>query len=90
MALRHPRRQLARLGPKREPCDRALIVCEERLERAKVHATRALADAKDTDELDPSTEVHELVKYLQSLESESGTNTGHRSRNRIEHRDLSA
>ena len=62
----------------------------ERLERAKAHATQALTDAKDTGELDPSTEVHELVKYLQSLKSESGTNNERRSRNKRGHRDLSA
>lgn len=40
---------------------------EDRLEHAKVRAARALADAKATGELNPSTEVHELVDYLQSL-----------------------
>ena len=63
---------------------------EERLERAKAHAARTLADAKVTGEFNPSTEVHELVKYLQSLKSESGTNNVRRSRNKIGHRDLSA
>ena len=40
---------------------------EDRLERAKVHAARALVDAKATGEFHPSTEVHELVEHLQSL-----------------------
>ena len=52
---------------------------EERLERAKAHAARALADAKATGEFDPSTEVHELVDYLQSLKPENSTDNGRRS-----------
>ena len=37
------------------------------LEQAKSNAARALTDAKKTKELNPSTEVHLLVEYLQSL-----------------------
>ena len=44
---------------------------EDRLEEAKAHAVRALADAEATNELNPSTEVHALVDYLQSLDSQS-------------------
>ena len=40
---------------------------ENRLERAKADAARALADAEATDELNPSTEIHELVGCLQLL-----------------------
>ncbi len=40
---------------------------DDRLEHAKDHAARALTDAKATNEPNPSTEVHELVDYLQSL-----------------------
>ena len=42
---------------------------EDRLESALVSATRALADAEATGEFNPSTEVHELIDYLQSLKS---------------------
>ena len=35
----------------------------------KVHAVRALADAKATADFNPSTEVHELIDYMQSLKS---------------------
>ena len=52
---------------------------EERLERAKAHAARAWADAKATSELNPSTEVHQLVDYLQSLKPENSTDNGQRS-----------
>ena len=37
------------------------------LESAKRHAERAARDAAQTEEPNPSTEVHELVTYLQSL-----------------------
>ena len=40
---------------------------EDRLDAAKVRATRALADARATGAFNPSTEVHKLVHYLQSL-----------------------
>ena len=43
---------------------------EDRLEAAKVHATRALNDAWATGAFNPSTEVHKLVQYLQSLTPE--------------------
>ena len=43
---------------------------EDRLEEAKARAARALNDARATGALNPSTEVHELVKYLQSLKPE--------------------
>ena len=42
-------------------------VLESRLETAKVGALRAIKEAQETEELNPSTEVHELVSYLQSL-----------------------
>ncbi len=42
---------------------------EDRLESALGHAARTLTDAKATGELNPSTEVHELVRYLMSLKS---------------------
>jgi len=38
-----------------------------RLEEAKKKAARTLKDAKDTGEYDPSTEIHELVDYLQNM-----------------------
>ena len=38
-----------------------------RLERAKERARRAIRDATDTGDCNPSTEVHELVDYLQRL-----------------------
>ena len=38
-----------------------------RLEQAKTHARKAMEDAKEVDEPNPSTEVHELVDYLQKL-----------------------
>ena len=44
---------------------------EDRLEEAKAHAVRALADAEATNEFNPSTEIHALVDYLQSLDSQS-------------------
>lgn len=44
---------------------------EDRLEDAKRSAERAIADAKTTGEPNPSTEVHELVGYLQSTKGES-------------------
>ena len=43
---------------------------EDRLGTAKDHAARTLADAQATGEPNPSTEVHELIEYLQSLKSE--------------------
>ena len=43
---------------------------EDRLEEAKARAARALNDARTTGAFNPSTEVHELVEYLQSLKSE--------------------
>ncbi|MDD9983578.1 MAG: RloB family protein [Gammaproteobacteria bacterium] len=43
---------------------------EDRLERTKVDAARTLTDAKATGEFNPSTEVHDLIDYLQSLKPE--------------------
>ena len=43
---------------------------EDRLGEATTRATRALDDARATDAFNPSTEVHELVEYLQSLKPE--------------------
>ena len=43
---------------------------EDRLEGAKARAARALDDARATGAFNPSTEVHELVDYLQSLKPE--------------------
>ena len=43
---------------------------EERLEEAKARAARALNDARTTGAFNPSTEVHKLVDYLQSLKPE--------------------
>ena len=71
------------LGPRprasREPYDRVLIVTEGRkteplyfhelVTRAKSYAVRALADAHETAEMSPSTEVHALVAYLQQLKT---------------------
>ena len=37
------------------------------LDMAKSHARRALSDAASDDEPNPSTEIHELVEYLQAL-----------------------
>ena len=43
---------------------------EDRMVEAKAHAARALNDARATGAFNPSTEVHELVEYLQSLKPE--------------------
>lgn len=46
---------------------------ESRLEAAKARAIRAMNEVRETGEPNPSTEVHELVGYLQSLKpSDSG------------------
>ena len=45
---------------------------EDRLEDAKRNAGHAITDAERTSEPNPSTEVHELVGYLQSIKSGSG------------------
>ena len=50
------------------------LMVENRLEEAKVHAARALADAEATGEFNPSTRVHELVEYLQSLKPDEAEN----------------
>ena len=42
---------------------------EERLNEATNRADQALADAKRTEERNPCTEVHELVRYLQTIKS---------------------
>ena len=49
---------------------------EDRLEEAKAHAVRALADADATNEFNPSTEVHALVDYLQSLNPDDAAHGG--------------
>lgn len=49
---------------------------EDRLEEAKAHAVRALADAEATNEFNPSTEVHALVDYLQSLNPDDAVHGG--------------
>ena len=43
---------------------------EDRLEVAKARAARVLDDARATGAFNPSTEIHELVEYLQSLKLE--------------------
>ena len=40
---------------------------KHQLEEAKINAASGLRDAKQTGECDPSTEIHLLVEYLQSL-----------------------
>lgn len=52
------------------------IELEDRLEDAKAYAVRALADAEATNEFNPSTEVHALVDYLQSLKPDEATYGG--------------
>ena len=47
---------------------------EEQLEEAKASAVRALSDAQDTRNFNPSTGIHELVDYLQSLKPEGAAN----------------
>ena len=42
----------------------------DRLEDAKKNSIKALKDAKDTQNPDPSTEIHKLVEYLQFLAAE--------------------
>ena len=49
---------------------------EGRLEDAKRNAVHAITDAERTSEPNPSTEVHELVGYLQSIKSGSGDDGG--------------
>lgn len=49
---------------------------EDRLEDAKRNAEHVVTDAERTDELNPSTEVHKLVAYLQSIKSGSGDDGG--------------
>ena len=49
---------------------------EDRLEDAKRNAGHAITDAERTSEPNPSTEVHELVGYLQSIKSGSGDDGG--------------
>lgn len=45
---------------------------EDSLEQAKANAARALMDAAATEEFNPSTEIHLLVEYLQSLVPDPG------------------
>ncbi len=40
---------------------------QDRLEEAMNHAEQAWADAQNTEEHNPSTEVHELVRYLRGI-----------------------
>lgn len=42
-------------------------VLENRLDVAKARAIRTLSESRETEEPNPSTEIHELVTYLQSL-----------------------
>ena len=49
---------------------------EERLEYAKDNAARALYDARNTGEFNPSTEIHRLVCYLQSIETAANNSAG--------------
>ena len=49
---------------------------EDRLDEAKAHAVRALADAEATNEFNPSTEVHALVDHLQSLNPDDAVHGG--------------
>lgn len=42
---------------------------ESRLEAAKARAIQTMDESRETDEPNPSTEVHKLVGYLQSLKS---------------------
>ena len=57
--------------PRYAKAARGLFVeLEERLVEAKAHAARALNDARATGAFNPSTEVHELVDYLQSVKPE--------------------
>ena len=49
-------------------------VLEDQLEEAKIHAADALVDARATGQYNPSTGVHQLVDYLQSLNPEEGAN----------------
>ena len=51
-------------------------ILEDRLEGAKRNAKRAITDAERTGAPNPSTEVHELVDYLQSIKSGSGDDGG--------------
>ena len=46
---------------------------EDRLDSAGKHARRALDDARKTGDPNPSTEVHKLVEYLQTLKDLSGS-----------------
>ena len=49
---------------------------EGRLEDAKRNAVHAITDAEGAGESNPSTEVHKLVDYLQSLKNGSGDDGG--------------
>ena len=49
---------------------------EDRLERAKCNAKRAITDADGTGTPNPSTEVHKLVGYLQSIKNGPGDDGG--------------
>jgi hypothetical protein len=43
------------------------ILTLQQLEKARKNAARALAEAKDVGDLNPSTRVHELIAYIGSL-----------------------
>ena len=51
-------------------------ILKAQLEDAKRNAERAITDAERTGAPNPSTEVHELVDYLQSINSGSGDDGG--------------
>ena len=44
---------------------------EDRLEDAKANAQRTIADATNTNDANPSTEIHRLVSYLQQLKTDA-------------------
>lgn len=65
-------RDLHRHLPEYEKAARGIFQSlEGLLEDAKRNATRAFADVNETGERNPSTEVHELVGYLQSIKDGS-------------------
>ena len=55
------------LGGYKKAGEGVFLALADRLDAAKVNATRALNDARVTGDFNPCTEVHELVDYLQSL-----------------------
>ena len=68
-------RDLRRHLPEYEKAARGMFQSlEGLLEDAKRNAKQAIADVNETDERNPSTEVHELVGYLQSIKDGSDEN----------------